>query len=96
MYPLSINEKRINIYTKCPSNGTLSNKEMHMRDATECINSIGIALFAVIEAIFSNPKGLEMIMNYICQWINKLTKIYNKKRIKKQDTASLPSLSIQL
>ena len=37
------------IYTKCPSNGTLSNTKTHMRDATECINSIGYALFAVIK-----------------------------------------------
>ena len=36
-----------------------------MREATECINSIGYALFAVIKAIFRNPNGLEMIMNYI-------------------------------
>ena len=64
-----------NIYTKC-SNGTLSNTKAHMRDATD---SIGYALFAVIKgvrrkdqesiqsskAIFSNPNGLEMLMNYI-------------------------------
>ena len=37
------------IYTKCPSNGTLSNTKTHMRDATECINSIGYVLFAVIK-----------------------------------------------
>ena len=36
-----------------------------MRDAIECINFIGYALFAVIKAIFSNPNGLEMNMNYI-------------------------------
>ena len=36
-----------------------------MRDATEYMNSIGYALFAVIKAIFSNPNALEMIMNYI-------------------------------
>ena len=42
------------IYTKCPSNGTFSNTKTHMRDVTECINSIGYALFAVIKAIFSN------------------------------------------
>ena len=51
-----------------------------MRDATECINSIGYALFAVIKVskgakdqesiqsskvILSNPNGLEMLMNYI-------------------------------
>ena len=65
MYPLSINAKKINIYAKCPSIGTLSNMKTHMRDATECINSIGYALFAVIKAIFSDPNGFEMIMNYI-------------------------------
>ena len=36
-----------------------------MRYATECINSIGFALFAVIKGIFSKQNGLEMIMNYI-------------------------------
>ena len=36
-----------------------------MRDATECINSLGYALFAVIKAIFNNPNGLKMIMKYI-------------------------------
>ena len=41
MYPLSIIGKQFNIYTKCPSNGTLSNTKTHMRDAFECINSIG-------------------------------------------------------
>ena len=29
--------------------GTLSNTKTHMRGATECINSIGYALFAVIK-----------------------------------------------
>ena len=42
-------ENSFNIYTKCPSNGALSNKKTHMRDATECISSIGYALFAVIK-----------------------------------------------
>ena len=42
-----------------------------MRDATEYINSIGYALFAVNIAIFSNGNGLEMTMNYICISINK-------------------------
>ena len=46
-------------------NGTLSNTKTHMRDATECINSVGYALFVVIKAIFSNPNGSEMIINYI-------------------------------
>ena len=45
MCPLS----SFNIYTKCPSSGTLSNTKTHMRDATECIKSIGYALFAVIK-----------------------------------------------
>ena len=40
-------ENSFNIYTKCPSNGTLSNTKTHMRDATEWINSIGYAFFAV-------------------------------------------------
>ena len=65
MYPLSIIAKQFNIYTKCPSNGTLSNTKTHMRDATECTNSIGYALFAVIKAIFSNPNALEMTNYYI-------------------------------
>ena len=47
MYPLSIKGNSFKIYTKCPSNGTLSNTKTHIRDATECINSIGYALFAV-------------------------------------------------
>ena len=42
-------ENSFNIYTKCPPNGTLSNTKTHMRNATECINSIGYALFAVIK-----------------------------------------------
>ena len=49
MYPLSIIGNSFNIYTKCPSNGALSNTKTHMRDATECINSIGYALFGVIK-----------------------------------------------
>ena len=50
MCPLCIIGKQFfNIYTKCPSNGTLSNTKTHMRDATECINSIGYALFADIK-----------------------------------------------
>ena len=68
MYPLC----SFNIYTKCTSNGTLSNTKTKMRDATECINLIGYALFAVIKAIISNPNGLEMIMNYIYKLINKI------------------------
>ena len=51
-----------------------------MRDATECINSIGYALFAAIKVskgqesiqsskvILSNPNGLEMLMNYIIKY----------------------------
>ena len=34
-----------------------------MRDAKECINSVGYTLFAIIIAIFSNPNGLEIIIN---------------------------------
>ena len=37
----------------------------YMQDTTECINSIGLALFAVIKAIFINRNSLEMMMNYI-------------------------------
>ena len=51
-----------------------------MGDATECIKSIGNALFAVFKAIFSNPNGLEMIMNYIFKKIDK--NIKSKKVIK--------------
>ena len=51
-----------------------------MRDATECIYSIGYALFAVIKAIIGNPNGLEMIMNYIFILINKLIKILNRNK----------------
>ena len=58
-------ENSFNIYAKCPSNRTLSNTKTHMRDDIECINSIEYALFAVIKVIFSNPNGLEFIMNYI-------------------------------
>ena len=36
-----------------------------MRDATDCTNSIGYGLFAVIKAIFSNNNDLKLIMNYI-------------------------------
>ena len=74
MYPLSIigKENSFNIYTKCTSNGTLSDTKTQMRDATECINLIGYALFVVIKAIISNPNGLEMIMNYIYKLINKI------------------------
>ena len=49
MYPLALLENSFNIYTKCPSNGALSNTKTHMRDVTECINSIEYALFAVIK-----------------------------------------------
>ena len=35
-----------------------------MRDTTECINSIGYALFAVIKAIFIKRNILEMIVMY--------------------------------
>ena len=36
-----------------------------MRDAMDCINSIGYGLFAVINAIFSKQNDLELIKNYI-------------------------------
>ena len=57
MYPLSIIGKQFWDISK--------HENAYMRDATECINSIGYALFAVIKAISRNPNGLEMIMNYI-------------------------------
>ena len=53
-----------NIYTKCPLNGTLANAKMHIRDATECLKSIGYELFTVIKALCSNQNDLEFIMNY--------------------------------
>ena len=43
-----------NIYTKRPLNGTLANTNTHIRDATECVNSIGNGLFGDIKVIFSN------------------------------------------
>ena len=64
MYPLSIIGKQFNIYTKCPSNGTLSNTKTHMRDAFECINSIGyigVQIFYIglyRETIRENVKNL--------------------------------------
>ena len=57
---LALLENSFNIYTKCPFNGTLSNTNTHMRDATECINSIGYALFAAIKSIFSDQTDLEI------------------------------------
>ena len=45
------------------SNGAFANTKTHMRDATECINSIGYGLFAVIKAIFSKRNDSEFIMN---------------------------------
>ena len=59
-----------------------------MRDATECINSVGYALFAVIKAIFCTPNGLEMIMNYIYKEINKNIKSKKKTRKNKQGTVT--------
>ena len=70
-----------------------------MRDTTECINSIGYALFAVIKAIFINRNSLEMIMNFIK--INKLKKnIKSKKKSKKKTQGTVtgfelaPSMSV--
>ena len=54
-----------NIYTKSSLNGALTNTKTHIQDATECVNSIGYGLFAVIKAIFSNRNDLEFIMNYL-------------------------------
>ena len=65
MYPLELLDNSFNIYTNCPSNGTLLNTKTYMLDATECINYIGYALFAVIKAVLIKPNGLEMTLNYI-------------------------------
>ena len=48
MYPLIMfGQQFSNINTKCSLNGTLANTKTHMRDATECINSIGYGLFDI-------------------------------------------------
>ena len=62
-YCIIFSHVSFNHYTKWSINETLSNTKRHTRVATECINSIGYALFAVLKAIFSNPNGLEKIMN---------------------------------
>ena len=54
-----------------------------MRDATEDIDSAGYALFAVIKTIFSNPNGLEMIMNYIQTNVSINKNIKSKKNRKR-------------
>ena len=41
-----------------------------MQDTTECINSIGYAVFAVIKAISINRNGLEMIMYFMFSFIS--------------------------
>ena len=56
-----------NFYTKCHINGTLTIANSHMRDATECINSIGHGLFVAINAIFSKRNNSELVMNFIQQ-----------------------------
>ena len=56
-----------------------TNTEMHMRDATECINSIRYGLFAAIKAIFSNWGNLELILKYI-QTTESINKFKNRKR----------------
>ena len=70
-------EQYFNIYTKCPFNGTLANSKTHMRDAMECLNSIGYELFAVIKAIYNNQNDLEFIMNYF----QTIVSIKNKSKI---------------
>ena len=82
MYPLNMLDNTLNIYTKCPLNGTLANTKTHMRDATECINSIGYGLFAVIKVIFSNRNDLEFIVNYF----QAIVPLINKNIDKKQKT----------
>ena len=80
MYPLSIIGKQFYHLYIVSIKFDIFKHETHMGDATECINPIGYALFAVIKAIFSNPNGLEMIMDYILKWINKLIKYKTKKQ----------------
>ena len=46
-------------------NGKLANTKIHIRDATECINSIGYGLLAVIKVIFSRQNDLKLIINHI-------------------------------
>ena len=53
------------MYTMCPLNETLAISKTHLRDARECINSIGYVLFAVIKAIFSNQNDFDLIMKYV-------------------------------
>ena len=67
MYPLSIIGKQFKHLYKVSIKWDIIKHEKlpHMQDSTECIDSKAYALFAVIKAIFSNPNGFEMIMNYI-------------------------------
>ena len=46
MYPLIMFGQQFFfiIYTKCPINWTLANTKTHMRDTTECTNSIAYGL----------------------------------------------------
>ena len=62
MYPLSIIGKQIEyLYKVSIKWDIIKHENAYMRDATECTNSIGYAMFAVIRAIFSDPNALEMI-----------------------------------
>ena len=66
MYPLSIIGKQIeHLYKVSIKWDIIKHENAYMRDATECTNSIGYALFAVIRAIPSDPNALEIIMYYI-------------------------------
>ena len=56
-----------------------------MRDATECINSVGYAFFVVIKAILSNPNGLKMTMNHI-QTIVSVNNTNRKQKKKRKET----------
>ena len=65
MYYFICLDNSFNIYTKCPLNGVLANTKTYMRDVTECVNSIGYGLIAVVKAIVSIRNGLELFLNYI-------------------------------
>ena len=79
-------DNTFNIDTKCLLNGTLANTKTHMRDATECINSIGYGLFSVIKVIFSNRNDLEFIVKYFQKnCINIIYNNINKNKNKKNN-----------
>ena len=65
IYPLRMIGKQLKHLNKVPIKWDIIKHGTYMRYTTDCINSIGYALFAVIQEIFINRNGLEMIMNYI-------------------------------